>query len=60
MSNVGAQKARWTGFGLVRDAQGRPKFDSTQGIPPEIWRLLTADEQAEVLRNGGYPFNGRS
>ena len=59
MSNIGAGKATWRGFGLVRDAQGRPKFDSLQGIPPEIWRMLTADEQEEVKRNGGYPHDSR-
>ena len=57
MNNVGAQSAKWTGYGLVRDSSGRPKFDSIQGIPPEIWRMLTADEQEEVKRNGGYPLN---
>jgi hypothetical protein len=40
---------------LVRDADGRPKFDNIHGIPPEIWRMLIDDEQREVSSHGGYP-----
>lgn len=37
-------------YGLVRDAQGRPKFDDIFSIPPSIWDMLTDDERAEIER----------
>jgi len=48
-------EARFRGAGLVRDAQGKPKIDNIYGVPLEIWRLLTEQEQDEVKGNGGYP-----
>lgn len=35
-------------YGLVRDSQGRPKFDDINNIPAQIWDMLTEDEQAEI------------
>lgn len=35
-------------YGLVRDAQGRPKFDDIFNIPAPIWDMLTEDEQADI------------
>jgi hypothetical protein len=48
-------QARWVDYALVRDAQGRPKFDSIHGIDPRLWAMLTDAEQQEVRSNGGYP-----
>ena len=50
-----SSEARFRGVGLVRDAHGKPKIDNIYGVPPEIWRLMTAQEQEEVKGNGGYP-----
>lgn len=52
--------ARFRAVGLVRDAAGRPRLDDIRGVPPELWRLLTAQEQEEVRRDGGYPSNDRN
>jgi len=45
---VGAQKAKWKAFGLVRDKNGRPKIDNLSKIPKEIWDMLTPEEQEEI------------
>lgn len=36
-------------FGLVRDRNGRPKFDDIHVIHPNIWAMLTTNEKLEVL-----------
>lgn len=60
------QKAQFKMFALVRDAEGRPKFDDIFNIPVEIWDMLTDPErraiETEILKrkqrgvtNGSYP-----
>ena len=50
---AGAGKARFVA--IVRDKQGKPKFDDIHGIPLVLWDKLTAAEKREIRRNGGYP-----
>ena len=45
---VGAQKAKLRVFGLVRDKNGKPKFDDIFNIPEDIWNMLTPEEQEEI------------
>lgn len=40
-------------FGLVRDKEGKPKFDDINNINPVIWSMLSFDEQAEVIKQRG-------
>ena len=42
-------------YGLVRDKDGRPKFDNVHGIPASLWNMLSAEEQQEIRQRGGYP-----
>jgi len=42
-------------YGLVRDKDGRPKFDNITNIPRPLWNLLTHTEQEEVRFRGGNP-----
>ena len=42
-------------YGLVRDKNGRPKFDNIRNIPASLWNMLTAQEQDEIRARGGYP-----
>ena len=44
-------RGKWTGYALVRDKDGRPKFDDLNNIPQQIWDMLTEDEQQEI-QNG--------
>lgn len=43
-----SRPGRMTAFGLVRDANGKPKIDDIFNIPEPIWNLLTEDEQQEI------------
>lgn len=37
-------------FGLVRDKNGKPKFDnSNEHIPEPIWDMLTDTEKQEII-----------
>ncbi len=42
-------------FGLVRDKEGNPRFDSIKGIPAPLWGMLSAEEQQDIISRGGYP-----
>lgn len=42
-------------YGLVRDKDGRPKFDNIRNIPASLWNMLSAEEQAEIRQRGGNP-----
>ena len=48
MSNTKSGEGKWKGYGLVRDKNGRPKFDDTTNIPQQLWDMLTEDEQQEI------------
>ena len=41
-------KAKLNAVALVRDANGKPKFDDINNIPEEIWNQLTPVEQEEI------------
>ncbi len=40
-----------TGYALVRDKEGRPKFNDINNIPKVFWDLLTEKEKEEI-QNG--------
>ena len=44
---VNAQKAKIRGFGLVRDKNGKPKFDDYKNCPQELKDMLTKQEKEE-------------
>lgn len=49
MINAALPKAKVTLFGLVRDENGKPKFDGDpKNAHPEILKLLTDEERAEL------------
>ena len=58
MSNNSAKsgEVRWTGTILVRDKNGKPKFDDINNIPQTLWDMLTEDEQQEI-ENGRNTFS---
>ena len=35
-------------FGLVRDKNGKPKFDDIYNIPQTIWDMLTPEEKQKI------------
>lgn len=37
------------GFFLVRDVNGKPKFDDINNIPAVFWNALTAEEKAAII-----------
>ena len=39
----------YSGYFLVRDMNGNPKFDSWNNIHEAYWELLTEDEQASII-----------
>lgn len=41
-------------YGLVRDKDGKPKFDDIKGIPAQLWGQLTDEERQEIQARGGY------
>ena len=47
-ANAKAKAGKIKGYGLVRDKDGRPKFDDIHNIPTPIWDMLTAAEQQEI------------
>jgi hypothetical protein len=49
-----ATTGRVKAHALVKDKDGKPKIDNIKGIPPQIWEMLTEQEQKEVIKNGGY------
>ena len=51
MDNIKTQPGKFRAFGLVRDKDGKPKFDDPNNIPQPIWDMLTEAEQQEI-RNG--------
>jgi hypothetical protein len=48
MHNLKAGIGTWTGFGLVRDKNGKPKIDDPTNIPQPIWDMLTEQEQEDI------------
>lgn len=41
-------KAKVTAHCLVRDKNGKPKFDDINNIPDVFWDLLTEDEKEDI------------
>jgi len=46
-NDVTASTGKLTGFGLVRDKNGKPKIDDYKNCPQEIKDLLTKKEREE-------------
>lgn len=51
-------EGKFKAFVLVRDAQGKPKVDDPQNLPPEILAALTEEEKQEIF-NGNHPHHDR-
>jgi len=43
-----AQDGKTSAYLLVRDRNGKPRFDDPDNIPPELWEMLTDDERKEI------------
>ncbi len=41
-------------YGLVRDKNGKPKFDNIRDIPAQLWNQLTHEERKDIQARGGY------
>lgn len=54
MTNVKAEDAKFKGYALVRDKNGKPKIDDPYSIPKPIFDMLTEQEK-EDLYHGNYP-----
>ncbi len=50
MVSVGAVKAEYRGYGLVRDAGGMVKMDDPVNCPDIVWQALTSEDKEHVLR----------
>lgn len=48
MPGMKAQRGNLKAVGLVRDENGKPKFDDITNIHPAIWELLTNEEKREI------------
>lgn len=48
MDNIGAQKGKFKGYALVRDANGVPRIDDPTNLPQQIKDLLTDDEYFNI------------
>jgi hypothetical protein len=48
MQTTNAQKGKFKAYGLVRDANGKPKIDDIHNIPGPIWDMLTTAEKEEI------------
>lgn len=59
---LGADRGTFKGYFLVRDKNGKPRFDDIFNIADEFWNELTKDEQEIILQerkdNGGYSLSG--
>jgi len=44
------KKAKMRGYLLVRDVNGKPKFDDIFNIPDQFWGALTPTEQAVIQK----------
>ena len=40
----------YTGYGLVRDKDGKPKFDNINNIPAQFWNQLNESEKAQIIK----------
>lgn len=45
---VGAKPGKVTAWCLVRDSQGRPKFDDIFNIPQPLWDSLTPEDKRYI------------
>jgi hypothetical protein len=45
-----SKAAKWKGFGLVRDKNGKPKIDNPETLPEETRSLLTDDEYFSIYK----------
>ncbi len=48
--DIGSQAGTFKGYFLVRDKNGKPKFDDIFNIADEFWNELTTDEQEIILQ----------
>lgn len=40
----------YSGYGLVRDKNGKPKFDNINNIPAQFWNQLTESEKTQIQK----------
>lgn len=53
----------YKGYGLVRDKNGKPRFDDITVIVPAIWEMLTEPEREQIIedrRNGNNSFSSNT
>ena len=60
MTQINALPGKLHGYFLVRDKNGKPKFDDIHNIPDPLWDALTEAEQAEIIRERGKTNGGNS
>lgn len=48
MINTTAKTGTMKGYAIVRDKDGRPKFDNPHNIPKQILDVLTDDDKAYI------------
>ena len=48
MNNIGASRAGWKGYALVRDANGNPKIDNPETLPKQLRDMLTDEEYLKI------------
>lgn len=53
MINVKGQLGKFQGNFLVRDKNGKPKFDDIHNIPDCFWEMLTDKEKQEIIKQRG-------
>jgi len=47
---LGADRGTLKGYFLVRDKDGKPKFDDIFNIADEFWNDLTEQEQQDIIK----------
>ena len=40
----------YSGHVLIRDSNGKPKFDNINNIPAQFWEVLTEPEKAQIIK----------
>jgi len=48
MINLKSRRGKIVAYCLVRDKQGKPKFDDIMNIPEPIWNMLTTGEKQDI------------
>lgn len=48
----------YEGYGLVRDKNGKPKFDDIDNIHPNFWAMLNKVEREDIIQQRKDKANG--